>query len=201
MLRKKIQYGINRYETETKRLYQVLENRIEYQSKNGSSGSSTVGDKMTIADLASFAWVNRAKWAGVEVKEFNHLQAWQDRINARPAIPKWLDVPESFQIWRPSPTVAFSRLRGAHCSTRQVVTQWLDIVTANAPGTYPKRRCLSLVQTFLSHCRLRAPRASPVTSLSTRMWQGQPDKSPSRKKRFYDTEYGRLLHSPTSKKM
>lgn len=181
MLWKKIQYVINRYETETKRLYQVLENSIEYQSKNGSSGSLTVGDKMNIADLASFAWVNGAEWTGVEVKEFNHLQAWLDRINARPAIQEWLYVPESFQIWRPSPTVAFSGLREGHCSTRQVVTQWLDIVAANAPGTYSKRRCLSLVQTVLSHCRLRAPRASPVTSLSTTMWQGQPDKSPSRK--------------------
>lgn len=94
----KIQYGINRYQTETKRLYQVLEDRLEYQSKNSSSGPWTVGDKMTIADLASFAWINWAEWAGVEVKDFKHLKAWLDRINARPAIQKGLDVPEPFEM-------------------------------------------------------------------------------------------------------
>ena len=54
----KIQYGIDRYQTETKRLYQVLEDRLELQSKSGSQGPWLVGDKMTIADLACWSWVN-----------------------------------------------------------------------------------------------------------------------------------------------
>lgn len=94
----KIQYGINRYQTETKRLYQVLEDRLEDQSKAGSSGPWIVGDKMTIADLACFSWINWAEWAGVEVTEFKQLKAWLDRINARPAIRKGLDVPEPFEM-------------------------------------------------------------------------------------------------------
>ena len=53
---------------------------------------------MTIADLASFAWINWAEWAGVEVKSLKHLEAWLDRINARPAIQKGLDVPEPFEM-------------------------------------------------------------------------------------------------------
>lgn len=53
---------------------------------------------MTIADLASFAWINWAEWAGVEVKGFKYLKAWLDRINARPAIQKGLDVPEPFEM-------------------------------------------------------------------------------------------------------
>ena len=76
----------------------MLEDRLEYQSKKGPSGPWTVGDKMTIADLASFAWINWAEWAGVEVKEFKHLKVWLDRINARPAIQKGLDVPEPFEM-------------------------------------------------------------------------------------------------------
>lgn len=53
---------------------------------------------MTIVDLASFAWINWAEWAGVEVNGFKHLKAWLDRINARPAIQKGLDVPEPFEM-------------------------------------------------------------------------------------------------------
>lgn len=71
----------------------MLEDRLEYQSNSGSNEPWTVGDKLTIADLASFAWINWAEWAGVEVKEFKHVKAWLDRINARPAIKKGLDVP------------------------------------------------------------------------------------------------------------
>lgn len=79
-------------------MYQVLEDRLEYQAKNGSDGPWIVGDKMTIADLASFAWINWAEWAGIDVKVFKNLKAWLDRINARPAVQKGLDVPEPFEM-------------------------------------------------------------------------------------------------------
>lgn len=53
---------------------------------------------MTIADLANFAWVNWAEWAGVDLAQFKLLKAWLDRINARPAIQRGLDVPEPFEM-------------------------------------------------------------------------------------------------------
>jgi len=104
----KIEYGINRYQTETKRLYQVLEDRLEQQVKDnqtaagtraaGTDGPWIVGDKLTIADLACFSWVNWAEWAGVDVKQFKVLKQWLDRINSRPAIQKGLDIPEPFEM-------------------------------------------------------------------------------------------------------
>ena len=94
----KIEYGIDRYQTETKRLYQVLEDRLDQQSKAGSSGPWIVGDKMTIADLACWSWVNWDVWAGVDVKQFKHLSQWASRINERPAIQRGLDVPEPFEM-------------------------------------------------------------------------------------------------------
>ncbi|KAL2044510.1 hypothetical protein N7G274_003215 [Stereocaulon virgatum] len=94
----KIDYAIKRYQTETKRLYQVLEDRLAEQSKAGSKGPWLVGDKMTIADLACFSWVNWDVWAGVKVKAFKLLSHWADRINDRPAIPKGLDVSEPFEM-------------------------------------------------------------------------------------------------------
>lgn len=51
---------------------------------------------MTIADIANFAWVNWAEWAGIDVKPFKYLNQWLDRINERPAVKRGLDVPEPF---------------------------------------------------------------------------------------------------------
>ena len=99
----KIDYGINRYQTETKRLYQVLEDRLQEQktsveTSSGDSGPWIVGDKMTIADLANFAWINWAEWAGIDVAPFKLVKGWLDRINSRPAIQRGLDVPEPFEM-------------------------------------------------------------------------------------------------------
>ncbi|TVY81150.1 Disulfide-bond oxidoreductase [Lachnellula suecica] len=102
----KIEYGIKRYQTETKRLYQVLEDRLTQQKAQNhtvagtpaadSSGPWIVGDKCTIADLACFSWVNWAEWAGIELEPFAEMKKWLDKINERPAVKRGLDVPEPF---------------------------------------------------------------------------------------------------------
>ncbi|KAH9222380.1 hypothetical protein DL95DRAFT_286563, partial [Leptodontidium sp. 2 PMI_412] len=51
----KIEYAINRYQTETKRLYGVLNS---HKTKAEGGGPWIVGDKLTIADIACFSWVN-----------------------------------------------------------------------------------------------------------------------------------------------
>ncbi|KAL8673406.1 MAG: hypothetical protein Q9168_002196 [Polycauliona sp. 1 TL-2023] len=95
----KIDYGIKRYQTETRRLYQVLEDRLaEQTSTAGKDGPWIVGDRMTIADIANFAWVNWAEWAGIDVQPFKYLNQWLDRINERPAVKRGLDVPEPFMM-------------------------------------------------------------------------------------------------------
>jgi len=88
----KIPYGINRYQNETRRLYSVLENRLK------QNGDWLVGDRMTIADIANFTWVNISFWAGVTTEEFPLLNAWVDRINAREAVKRGLDVPVKFTM-------------------------------------------------------------------------------------------------------
>ncbi|KAL8676526.1 MAG: hypothetical protein Q9186_006957 [Xanthomendoza sp. 1 TL-2023] len=95
----KIDYGIKRYQTETKRLYQVLEDRLAEQAKTASNdGPWIVGGRMTIADIANFSWVNWAEWAGIDVRQFRLLSQWLDRINERPAVKRGLDVPEPFTM-------------------------------------------------------------------------------------------------------
>ena len=98
----KIDYAINRYQTETKRLYQVLEDRLAEKAKSSkaSDGPWIVGNKMTIADIANFSWINWDVWAGVDASGFTHLKRWVDCINSRPAVQKGLDVPEPFEMKR-----------------------------------------------------------------------------------------------------
>lgn len=93
----KIDYAINRYQTETKRLYQVLEDRLaEQQAKN--LGLWVVGGKYTIADLACFSWINWAEWAGVPTKPFPKLEQWMAEIQNRPATKKGVNIPTKFEM-------------------------------------------------------------------------------------------------------
>ncbi|KAI4729284.1 glutathione S-transferase GstA [Aureobasidium sp. EXF-10728] len=93
----KIEYGINRYQTETKRLYQVLNDRLTQQEKVGQ-GLWLVGNKFTIADIACFSWVNWGAWAGIETKPFPEIERWLDAINARPAVQKGVNIPDEFKL-------------------------------------------------------------------------------------------------------
>jgi glutathione S-transferase len=93
----RIQYGIDRYQTETKRLYQVLENRLSEQESTGQ-GLWLVGGKYSIADLNCFCWVNWAEWAGVSLDKFPKLRKWLEIINERPAVQRGLNIPEKFQM-------------------------------------------------------------------------------------------------------
>ena len=56
----KIPYAINRYQTETKRLYQVLNDRLASERKinNIPAGEAAylVGNKFTLSDIYVFSW-------------------------------------------------------------------------------------------------------------------------------------------------
>ena len=56
----KIPYAINRYQTETKRLYQVLNDRLASERKinNIPAGEAAylVGNKFTLSDICVFSW-------------------------------------------------------------------------------------------------------------------------------------------------
>lgn len=71
----KIDYAITRYQTESKRLYRVLNDRLAAQDKAGK-GLWLVGGKYTIADLCCFSWVNWAEWAGIPKEPFPEVQKW-----------------------------------------------------------------------------------------------------------------------------
>lgn len=89
----KIEYGISRYQNETRRLYGVLNKHL-----STSSSGYLVGEKCTIADIAHWGWVAAAGWAGVDVKEFPHLKAWEECMLARPGVEKGRHVPSPHRM-------------------------------------------------------------------------------------------------------
>ncbi|CAG8440045.1 13065_t:CDS:2 [Ambispora leptoticha] len=84
--KEKIPYAIKRYVEETKRLYHVIETRLEGRQY-------LVGDSLTIADIANFTWLIYHASIGITLDEYPNIAAWIDRIYAREAVKRGLDVP------------------------------------------------------------------------------------------------------------
>ncbi len=82
---KKIPEVIERYQKETRRLYEVLETRLQ--------GREWLCDDYSIADIANFTWPHIHSWAGVPLDGLPNLQAWLNRMRERPAVQKGLAVP------------------------------------------------------------------------------------------------------------
>ena len=82
----KLQGAIDRYQHETRRLYEVLDSRLgEAEYLAGDYG---------IADIATYPWVRVHDWAGVSVDGLEHLQRWMAALAARPAVQRGLLIPE-----------------------------------------------------------------------------------------------------------
>ncbi|KZV84921.1 glutathione S-transferase [Exidia glandulosa HHB12029] len=86
----KIEYGITRYLNEAKRLYSVLESRLEGREYLAGPGKG----KYTIADINVWPWVHVASYAGIDsYDEWPNLKAWVERVKARPAVQAGIAVP------------------------------------------------------------------------------------------------------------
>jgi GSH-dependent disulfide-bond oxidoreductase len=73
----KIPYAIDRYVNETKRLYAVLDKRLE--DRNFIAGD------YSIADMACFPWVAAYTRQQVDIKAFPNVYRWYKSIHQRPA--------------------------------------------------------------------------------------------------------------------
>ncbi|MFK3794228.1 MULTISPECIES: glutathione S-transferase family protein [Pseudomonas] len=82
----KLQGAIDRYQHETRRLYEVLDTRLQQVDY-------LAGD-YSIADIATFPWVRGHDWSGVPVQGLEALQRWMAAMEARPAVQRGLQVPQ-----------------------------------------------------------------------------------------------------------
>ena len=83
--KEKIPYAVDRYTNETRRLYGVLDQRLQ-------EVAYLAGD-YSIADIATFPWAARHEWQGIALEEFPAVKRWYDAIAARPAVQKGMAVP------------------------------------------------------------------------------------------------------------
>jgi len=81
----KIPYAIERYQREVRRLFEVLDKRLEDEEY--------LAGEYSIADIANWCWVRGYEWSGASIEGLTHLKRWLDVINARPAVQRGLAVP------------------------------------------------------------------------------------------------------------
>jgi len=82
----KIPYAVERYQKETRRLYEVLDGQLK--------GRDYLVDEVSIADFATYPWVKAYAWAGVSIEGLDNLGRWLETMAARPAVARGLSVPE-----------------------------------------------------------------------------------------------------------
>lgn len=81
----KIEYAINRYTNEAKRLYGVIDKQLSKQAY-------LAGDEYTIADIATFPWLRSWKNQGIDWEDYPHAKRWFDEISERPAVKRGVEV-------------------------------------------------------------------------------------------------------------
>jgi GST-like protein len=81
----KIDYAINRYTNEAKRLYGVIDKQVK---KSGY----LAGEEYTIADIATFPWLRSWKNQGIDWAEFPDAKRWFDEISERPGVQRGVEV-------------------------------------------------------------------------------------------------------------
>jgi GSH-dependent disulfide-bond oxidoreductase len=80
-----VPYAIERYTTETRRLYGVLNERLKEHEY--------LADEYSIADIATYPWTARYEWHKTRLEDFPHVKRWYDAISARPAVQRGMKVP------------------------------------------------------------------------------------------------------------
>lgn len=76
-----------RYHNETRRLYEVLNTRLE--------GRTWLTDDFSIADISNWSWIRSHRWARVPTDGLKELERWMEQMRTRPACDRGLNIPPS----------------------------------------------------------------------------------------------------------
>jgi len=86
----KYQPAIDRYQNESRRLFEVLNGQL--------ANSEYLAGEYSIADIANYCWVRIHPWSGVSVEGLDHLQRWLNVIGERPAVQRGVAVPAPISL-------------------------------------------------------------------------------------------------------
>jgi len=78
--------AIQRYQRETRRLYEVMNTHLRQHDY-------LAGD-YSIADIATWPWVRIHNWSGVSLDGLQYLSSWLQRVGQRPAVQRGVAAPE-----------------------------------------------------------------------------------------------------------
>lgn len=81
----KIDYAIDRYTNETRRLYGVMNKQL-------ATSRYIACNQYTVADIAIFPWLRNWANHAIDWADFPHLKRWYDLIVARPAVVRGVAV-------------------------------------------------------------------------------------------------------------
>jgi GST-like protein len=84
--RGKSEYAEKRYGDEAKRLYGVLDRRL--------AEAEYLAGEYSIADIATFPWIARYEWHGIDWALYPHLKRWYAAVASRPAVQRGYQVPK-----------------------------------------------------------------------------------------------------------
>jgi len=82
--KEKLPYAIERYEKEAARLFAVIEERLRRVPY--------LAGEYSIADIATYPWAMRHFNFGIALEDYPAVKAWTERIGARPAVQRGMDV-------------------------------------------------------------------------------------------------------------
>ena len=83
----KLEDAIARYRNESRRLYGVLDKRLENEEY--------LAGEYSIADMATYPWLCFADWCGVPCDDFKNLIRWMNLVGARPLVARGMNIPRN----------------------------------------------------------------------------------------------------------
>lgn len=81
----KIEYAVNRYTNEAKRLYGVIDQQL-------AKTSYLAGNEYTIADIATYPWLRSWANQGIDWADYPNAKRWFDLIGERAAVQRGVTV-------------------------------------------------------------------------------------------------------------
>ena len=82
------EFAIGRFVAEAQRCLGVLDQQLQ-----ASGGPFLLGPRISLADVACFPYCASTYWARVDISSMGHLQAWIERLHARPSFRVGLTIP------------------------------------------------------------------------------------------------------------
>ena len=79
----KVPYAIERFTNETRRLWGVMDKRLDNRDW-------LAAEEFSIADIAVFPWAMRHEWQGISLDEFPNMKRWYETVESRTGVKRGL---------------------------------------------------------------------------------------------------------------